>query len=229
MEKITIKELIEFRGRPSGKLKNNFAFKLKTRKPKEKLEDAKDSGGNYWAISTSSIYNTFKSGKDEYYDLKIDDVILRQATTGSDKDKVMYQRNLDILNNFKEFDLHHLRPLDIANFETVHKEQKIILINNLPIYINPSLVFCFERNGKKEIGAVALIPQLGGYQKSQLGMFCEMLYKFLHKHYSNEYQIAEDFCIAIDTYNAQKVIYVELLTGKIPRLVDITIDEIKSL
>ena len=229
MEKITIKELIEFRGRPSGKLKNNFAFKLKTRKPKEKLEDAKDSGGNYWAISTSSIYNTFKSGKDEYYDLKIDDVILRQATTSSDKDKVMYQRNLDILNNFKEFDLHHLRPLDIANFETVHKEQKIILINNLPIYINPSFVFCFERNGKKEIGAVALIPQLGGYQKSQLGMFCEMLYKFLHKHYSNEYQIAEDFCIAIDTYNAQKVIYVELLTGKIPRLVDITIDEIKSL
>lgn len=229
MEKITIKELIEFRGRPSGKLKNNFAFKLKTRKPKEKLEDAKDSGGNYWSISTSSIYNTFKSGKDEYYDLKIDDVILRQATTGSDKDKVMYQRNLDILNNFKEFDLHHLRPLDIINFETVHKEQKIILINNIPIYINPSLVFCFERNGKKEIGAIALIPQLGGYQKSQLGMFCEMLYKFLHKHYSNEYQIAEDFCIAIDTYNAQKVIYVELLTGKIPRLVDITVDEIKSL
>jgi hypothetical protein len=42
MEKITIKELIDFRGRPSGKLKNNFAFKLKTRKPKEKLEDVKD-------------------------------------------------------------------------------------------------------------------------------------------------------------------------------------------
>lgn len=228
MEKITIKELIEFRGRPSGKLKNNFAFKLKTRKPKEKLEDAKDSGGNYWAISTSSIYNTFKSGKDEYYDLKIDDVISRQANTDIEKDKVMYQRNLDILSNFKEFDLHHLRPLDITNFETVHKEQKIILINNLPIYINPSLVFCFERNGKKEIGAIALIPQLGGYQKSQLGMFCEMLYKFLLKHYSSEFQIAEDFCIAIDTYNAQKITYLELLTGKIPRFVDITVDEIKS-
>jgi hypothetical protein len=229
MEKITIKELIEFRGRQSGKLKNNFAFKLKTRKPKEKLEDAKDSGGNYWAISTSSIYNTFKSGKDEYYDTKIDDVILRQANTDSEKDKVMYQRNLDVLNNFKEFDLHLLRPLDITNFETVHKEQKIILINSLPIYINPSLVFCFERNGKKEIGAIALIPQLGGYQKSQLGMFCEMLYKFLYKHYSSEFQIAEDFCIAIDTYNAQKIIYLELLTGKIPRLVDITVDELKSL
>ena len=38
MEKITIKELIEFRGKTSGKLKNNFAFKLKTRKPKEKTD-----------------------------------------------------------------------------------------------------------------------------------------------------------------------------------------------
>jgi len=140
----------------------------------------------------------------------------------------MYQRNLDILNNFKEFDLHHLRPLDITNFESIHKEQKIISINSLPIYINPSLVFCFERNGKREIGAIAFIPQLEGFQKSQLGMFCEMLYKFLHKHYSSEYQIAEDFCIAIDTYNAQSIIYVELKTGKIPRLVEATIEEIKS-
>jgi hypothetical protein len=156
-------------------------------------------------------------------------VLSRQANTDSDKDKVMYQRNLDILNNFKEFDLHHLRPLEITNFETVHKEQKIILVNNLPIYINPNLVFRFERNGKKEIGAIALIPQLGGFQKSQLGMFCEMLYKFLHKHYSSQFQIAEDFCIAIDTYNAQKIIYVELLTGKVPRLIDMTVDEIKSL
>lgn len=227
MEKIMIKELIEFRRRPSGKLKNNYAFKLKSRKPKEKLEDAKDSGGNYWAISTSSIYNTFKSGKDEYYDLKIEEVLSKIANTESQKDKVMYQRNLEILNNFKEFDLHHFRPLDITNFESIHKEQKIISINNLPIYINPSLVFCFERNGKKQIGAIAFIPQLEGFQKPQLGMFCEMLYKFLHKHYSSEYQIAEDFCIAIDTYNAQSIIYVELITGKIPRLIETTVEEIR--
>lgn len=226
MEKITIKELIEFRSRPSGKLKNNYAFKLKSRKPKEKLEHAKDSGGNYWAISTSSIYNTFKSGKDDYYDLKIEEVMSKIANTESLKDKVMYQRNLEILNNFKEFDLNHLRPLDITNFETIHKEQKIITIKSLPIYINPSLVFCFERNGKKQIGAIAFIPQLEGFQKSQLGMFCEMLYEFLQKHYSLEYQIAEDFCIAIDTYNAQSVMYVELITGNTPRLIETTVVEI---
>lgn len=154
---------------------------------------------------------------------------MRQNKTESEKDKVMYQRNLDILNNFKEFDLHHLRPLDIENSKSVHKEQRIILINSLPIYINPNLVFSFERNGMNEIGAVALIPKLNGYKKSELGMFCEMLYKFLHEHYAKDYKIAEDFCIAIDTFNAQKIIYAELTTGQVPRLIDSTIDEIKSI
>lgn len=228
MEKITIKELIEYRGRPSGKLKNNYAFKLKSRKLKEKAENVKDSGGNYWAICTSSIYNTFKSGNNEFYDLKIEEVISKIANTESKKDKVMYQRNLDILNNFKEFDLHHLRPLGILNFQTIHKDQKIISIKNLPIYINPSLVFSFERNGIKEIGAIAFIPKLEGFKKYELGMFCEMLYKFLHKHYSVEYHIAEDFCIAVDTYNAQGVIFNELSSGQIPRLIDVTVDEIKT-
>ena len=229
MEKISVKELIEFREKSSGKAKNNFGFKLKNRKAKEKNDDSKDSGGDYWVISTSSIYNTFKYGKDEYYDEKINDVVSRQNKTESDNQKVMYQRNLDVLYNFKEFDLHHLRPLDIENFHSVHKEQKIISVSSLPIYINPSLVFSFERNGMKEIGAVALIPKLNGYKKSELGMFCEMLYKFLHKHYANDYKIAEDFCIAIDTFNAQKIIYIELTTGQVPRLIDSTIDEIKSI
>lgn len=128
MEKISVKELIEFREKSSGKAKSNFGFKLKNRKAKEKNDDSKDSGGDYWVISTSSIYNTFKYGKDEYYDEKINDVVSRQNKTENDNQKVMYQRNLDVLYNFKEFDLHHLRPLDVENFHSVHKEQKVISV-----------------------------------------------------------------------------------------------------
>ena len=36
MEKISVKELIEFREKSSGKAKSNFGFKLKNRKAKEK-------------------------------------------------------------------------------------------------------------------------------------------------------------------------------------------------
>ncbi|WP_353146258.1 hypothetical protein [Chryseobacterium sp.] len=41
MEKITIKELVEFRTKSSDKSKRNFALKLKTRKPKEKRKKIK--------------------------------------------------------------------------------------------------------------------------------------------------------------------------------------------
>ena len=228
MERITIKELIEFREKTSEKSKKNFAFKLKNRKAKEKKVDDKDGGGNYWAISSSSIYNTFKNGKDDYYDEKIIDVQLRQQNTQNKRDITMYQRNLDILNNFKEFELLDLRPSDIKNFETIHKDQKIITVENFPLYINPSLVFIFEKNGKKEIGALLLVPKLEGYQKSQLGMFCELLHKFLIKHYSTDYQISEDHCIAIDTFNAQKLSYSELSNGSVPLLISKTIEELKK-
>ncbi len=90
------------------------------------------------------------------------------------------------------------------------------------------MLFCHERNGKKEIGALWLIPQLKGFQKSELGMFCEMLYRFLVKNYSADYQISEDYCIAIDTFNAQQIIYSELSEGKVPFLIDKTLNDIKE-
>ena len=229
MEKITINELIEFREKTSEKSKKNFAFKLKNRKTKEKSDDDKSGGGNYWSISTSSIYNTFKFGKNDYYDEKIEDVEERQQATDVEKDIIMYQRNLDILSNFKEFEILNLRPDNIEKFETIKKSQKTLDIRSLPIYLNPNLVFFFERNGKKEVGALLLVPKLDGYKKSQLGMFCEVLHKFLLTHYSNDLQISEDFCITIDTYNAQKLTYEDLVKEKIPLLINQTIDEIKRI
>ena len=55
-----------------------------------------------------------------------------------------------------------------------------------------------------------------------------MLYKFLVKNFSTDYQISEDYCVAIDTFNAQVVIYNDLLNGTIPFLINKTIDEIKE-
>ena len=67
MEKITIKELVEFRTKSSDKSKRNFALKLKTRKAKEKKEED-------------------KNGVDEYYDEKIKDILDRHKKTDSKKD-----------------------------------------------------------------------------------------------------------------------------------------------
>ena len=84
-------------------------------------------------------------------------------------------------------------------------------------------------NGKIEIGGIILISQLDGYKKSQLGMFCEMLSMFLMSNFSENYQIAEDYCIAIDTFLSQTITYSDLSNGKIPSLIFSTIEDIKKL
>lgn len=229
MQKITIKELVDFRRKSTDAGKKRFAYKLKNRKEKIKTELDDAGGGDYWVTSTSCIYNVFKHGKDHYYDVKINELQSKIAETKDSRIKSMYQRNLDILTSFKDFQLEDIRPAKILKCETVQKVQKIYSIDNLPLYINPSLVFAHERNGKNELGALWLIPQLNGFKKAELGMFCEILFRFLVKNYSNNYQISEDYCVVIDTYQAQKVVYPELTKGSIPFLIDSTLKEIGSL
>lgn len=228
MQKITIKELVTFRRKSSDRTKKNYAYKLKYRKEKVKTETKNEGGGDYWITSTSCIYNVFKNDKKEYYDSKIEELQTKYEKTDDIRIKSMYERNINILNSFKDFDFDELRPTEITKIEKVHTDSKIITKNAIPLYVNPSMLFCHERNGKKEIGALWLVPQLEGFKKSELGMFCEILYQFLSNNYSANYQISDDFCIVIDTFNTQTVTYSELLNGKIPFLIDETINQIKN-
>ncbi|RZL18727.1 MAG: hypothetical protein EOO96_26810 [Pedobacter sp.] len=143
--------------------------------------------------------------------------------------KTRYQRNINVLDSFKDFSFEDIRPVRILKFETVQKVHKVYSVENFPLYINPSLVFAHKRNGKNELGAIWLVPQLGGFTKNELGMFCEVLYRFLVKNYGDAYQISEDYCVAIDTFLAQKVSYQQLMTGKIPLLINLTLNEINHL
>jgi len=230
MEKITIKELVDFRRKSDKSRKTTFAKKLKTRSAKEKaIEDEENGGGDYWITSTSCINNVYKYEDETVYDLKIEELAEKSNQSELKRTKSMYNRNIDILTNFKDFDFSDIKPKEVVKFEKVPKFSKIVVINNFPIYVNPSNVFSFEINGKKQIGSVWFVPQLEGFTKAELGMFCETLYKLLVKNYSADYQIPEKFCVAVDTYNAQKVSYDEFAQGKIPLLIDITLKEINEL
>lgn len=226
MQKITIKELIDFRRR-TDRTRKNFAYKLKTREAKEKTEDD-SGGGDYWVTSTSTIYNVLKYEDNDFYESKIEELNIKYDNTEDLRIKSMYQRNSNILNSFRDFDFNDSRPESDLKFEKVPKFYKILTIDSFPLYINPSLLFSYEKNGKDELGALWLIPQLNGFTKSELGMFCEILYRFLIKNYSDKYQISEDFCIAIDTFNAQKITYNQLVSGEVPFLIDRTLVEIKE-
>jgi hypothetical protein len=231
MQRIRINELVEFRRKQSEKYKKNFAYKLKNRVPKEKTieEQEAEEPRDYWVFSTSCIYNVFKNGNEGFYDPKIDELYLKmsnpnlKSTTYS-----MYKRNRDILMSFKEFEVNNHRPNKFTR-QGVQKEHKTLTLEGFPLYVKPNLVFTFEHDGKNKVGALWLVPQVDGFKKSELGIFCEVLHRFLLKNYSDNYQISEDYCIAIDTFNAQSVTYSELNNQSVPFLLDSTLQEMKNL
>ena len=230
MEKIRIQELVDFKRLSNEKNKKNFANKLKTRKAKERLpEDEDKSGGDYWKTSTSCIYNVVKHKQHERYEKKISELAGKIEAADDNRVKSMHQRNITILNNFKDFQIDDIRPSSIFKFERVQKAHKILTVDDYPLYIDPSLLFAYKKRGKKELGAIWLVAKLHGFKKNELGMFCEILHQFLTRNYSDNYQISDDLCIAIDTFNAQKVSYKELLEGDVPLLIQKTIKEIKNI
>ncbi len=228
MEKIRIKELIEFKRKSSDKSQKSFANNLKNRKIKEKKKEDKNTGGDYWVQSSSCIQNVFKFNDTKFYEEKISDVLNQIDASEVEKTKSRFAKNIKILSNFKDFDLLDLRPKETINFETIHKEFNVIDFQGLPLYINPNLIFSFEKNGKKQLGGLYLVAQINGFKKSELGVFCEVLYNYLIKNYAQDYQISTKYCIAIDTFDAKKVSYQDLLNGEIPFLLESILLDIKN-
>ncbi len=228
MEKIRIKELVDFRRKLDKTRKKAFAQKLKTRTAKEKKEED-PGGGNYWIISSSCILNVFKTEDSSYYDSKIDEVSQKLNDTEIKQTKSMYQRNIDILTAFKDFDFSDLKPISNLKYEKLARVSTIMTVKGFPLYINPDVIYSFNINGKDEIGALWLIQQQNSFSKPELGMFCEILYRFLVNNYGANFQISENFCVVIDTCGAQRITYSEMLSEGSFFLIDNTLEEIQTL
>lgn len=224
MEKVTIKNLIEFRGK-NERTKITFVNNLK--KPKLKLND--DSGGDYWISCLSAIRNTFKFNNEDLLDEKIDLLYYKIGNSDIPRIKNQFQRNIDILSNFKDFDFQHLKPKVELNFLKQPKNYSLIYIEGLPIEAKPCHIYTFSQNGSEEIGGVWFVAKLGGFRKRELGMFADLLYRYLKKHFEMDFYINSKYCIAIDLYNGLEVSYSNIENGDIPILIEKTINEIKKI
>lgn len=224
MKKITIKNLIDFR-RKSERSKKTFAYNLKL----DKKSDDSSGGGDYWISCLSAISNGFKYDKVDYLNDKIK--LLKDKVEVSDdrRIKMQFQRNMDILFGFEDFDFKTIRPNADLKFLKKPSDKSIIDISGFPVQARPNHVFTFSKKGSDEIGAVWFIAKLDGYKKNELGMFADMIYRYLNKHYSKDYFVNPKYCIAIDVVNGKEVSYKEIKKGKIPILIESTIDEIKKL
>lgn len=224
MKKITIKNLIDFR-RKSERSKKTFAYNLRL----DKKSDDNSGGGDYWISCLSAISNAFKYDEIEYLSDKIE--LLKDKIEVSDGRgiKLQFQRNMDILYGFEDFDFKNVRPKADLKFLKKPSDKSILDIKGFPIQARPNHVFTFSKKGSEEIGAVWFIAKLDGYKKSELGMFADIIYRYLEKHYSKDFFVNPKYCIAIDVVNGKDVTYKDIRKGKIPVLIENTIDEIKKL
>lgn len=225
MEKVTITELVDFR-RKSERSKKTFANNLRLR---QKSDNDDSEGGNYWISCLSAISNVFRYNNIDLLDEKIELLSEKIEVTEIKRIKSQFQRNIDILNNFEDFDFQDIKPNSDLTFLKKPTSKSIIDIKGFPVLVSPNHVFSFSINNSEEIGAVWFVAKLDGYNKSELGMFADILYRYLDKHFSNDFFVNTSFCIAVDVFNGQKVIYEDIEKGEIPILIEKTIDEINRL
>lgn len=224
MKKVTVNNLIEFR-RKSERTRITFANNLK--KEKEKTEDS--SGGDYWISGLSAVRNSFKYNNEELLDDKIAELVDKIRVTEINRIKNQFQRNIDILNNFKDYDFKHLKPVSDVTFLKQPKFKSILDIKGFPVEAKPCHIYTFSESNSEEIGGIWFIAKLNGYKKSELGMFADILYRYLDKHYSKDFHINPNYCIAVDLFNGQEVNYSEIENGEVPILIELALDELNKL
>lgn len=224
MRKVRIKDLIEFRNK-SDRSKKTYARSLKT----TKKIDSSSGGGDYWISCLSAISNTFKYGKTDFLDEKIELLMNKIDDNDDSRIKLQFKRNADILVDFKSYDFNRIRPKAGLTFLKKPSDKSVIEVKGLTLKSTPHHIFSFSRKGSDEMGAVWFIAKLDGFKKNELGMFSDILYRSLGKHYSKDYFINSEYCIAVDVVNKMNVSYKEIENGKVPILIDATIDEINGL
>lgn len=225
MKRITIKNLIDFNRKKNNKTKATFVHNLKN--PKEKKADS--GGGDYWITSLSAISNVFKYDNPDLLDEKINELNEKVNLSKLTSVKNQFQRNIDILEKFKDFDFNEIKPDTIFEYLKIPKLERIFNINGFPMEANPRFVFTYKGINDMEIGGVWFIAKLDGFTKIELGMFSDMIYRYLVKIHSGNYFVNPKYCIAIDVTSGFFVDYTEIENKNISSIIESTIDEIKII
>lgn len=179
MNKINISNLVDF-SRKGAKGKQTMATKFKS-PAKVKLKDD-DDGGNYWISAVSTISKTFQSEENQIGQ-KIDKLIDKLEAHHKKQVKNMYQQNINILNNFEEFDFNSLRPKTKLTFQKRPKENSIVIVEDIPLFADPHHVFTFNAEGENLVGSIWFIAKKNGLTFKELSFASELMHRYLKNHY----------------------------------------------
>ena len=224
MRKLNIKELVDLR-RKSDRAKQNCALNLKL----NSVESEAEGGGDYWVSSVSAIVQSFKHNDLQPVLDRRSELEEKFDATKVAKTKTMYKRNINILYSFEDIDSNKWRPNSKIDFLKQSKDNQLLTVRGLQLQVTPNCVFEFEKDGKKEVGAIWFIAKLNGFSKDELGMFANILWLYLNAHFSKDRIINPQYCIAVDVYKGQDVSYLQPKENGVPMILNSTIDEIKKL
>ena len=224
MNKLPIKKLVEFR-RFSEQRRSNFATKLKT--PVE--AKPKGDGGNYWVRSISALSTSFKFNDNSIIRERLQSLEEDLAITELKRTKVMYQRNIDILYNYEDYDFSDIRPSDDLTFHSKPIYKSLLEINGIPVQILPNHVFSYGDDKQPNIGSIWFVTWLDGFKVGDLGIYSEVIYRYLSKHYSKDFTIVPEDCMVMDASSTQVVTYKQIIEGEVPSLLDSTLATLRGL
>lgn len=223
MQKLTVKKLIEFRGK-TEKAKRKFATQLKF----EPNASTTSGGGDYWRRSLSAVSNGYKLNSSKPIKQKI--ALLENLLESELKKqtKTMYERNLQILTKYEKIDFKKWRP-SLTAFLKKNKADAVLTIRGFEIEATPQHVFLFNDNETTEVGAIWFIAKKNGYKHDELGMFTELAYQYLTNCFGDNYQINPRYCMAVDVVGNIAVNYFQIQNKQISPLLKATLDEIKKM
>lgn len=224
MKKLKINDIIDFKYK-SAASKSNFISNLNS----DSEENNNGSKGNYWTSSISALCNSYKFNDKSYIIKKKDQLEEKYEATKNDQTKLMYKRNIGILETCEDFDLEKCKPFGKIEFLKKNKAQSQLIIQDMEIKVSPSYIFSFRNGDKKEIGAIWFIAKIKGYKKDDLRLFCDILYRFLNAYFSEKYIISTKFCMVVDVLKGIKLNYIEFEEYGDTKELDEIIEEMKTL
>lgn len=224
MKKISVKNIIVFR-KKSDKSKKTFLKSLTKVKDKD---SESESGGNYWVRSISALSNTFRTNDNKHIKDKIEDIGLDYNTSKRQQTRDMYERNLNILHNYEDFDFSTWHPNKTFKILEKNNKKSIIEINKVPVQVLPSQIFTFIKDKIPCVGAIWFIAKLDRYSKAEFGIFAETLFHYLNNNFSKDYEISPENCLVVDVLNMDEVSYQTVLDGRIPAILEETLKLIRE-
>jgi len=220
MKELSIKSLIEY---------NSYSEKRRATMLGKLLVDStfsNDGGRNYWHRSLTAIRKSFKLNDYQFLIDRIRFISDDLSKTTVRTTKIMYERNIQILCNFLEFDYTKLLPLCKVRFMPQTTEVSIINVNGIQLKIHGDDLFSYESNGVKHVGAVWFVASKDGYKNGELAIFVDALYRMLNDNLSEEYKINTDYCLVVDTMKKNILSYSQIMTKPIKSKLDLIANKI---